>query len=39
MEEQSVSGGGEVELIQHQPADSTIHRVLQQNGMGTLWNT
>ncbi len=31
VEEQSVSGSWEVKLIQHQPADSSVHRVLQQH--------
>lgn len=30
VEEQSVSGSWEVKLIQHQPADSSVHRILQQ---------
>lgn len=39
VEEQSISGGWEVKLIQHQPADPSIHRVLKEDGMGTLWDT
>lgn len=31
VEEQSVSGSWEVKLIQHQPADSSVHRILQQH--------
>lgn len=31
VEEQSVRGSWEIELIQHQPADSSVHRVLQQH--------
>lgn len=39
VEEQGVSGSWEVKLIQHQPADSSVHRVLQQDRMGALWDT
>lgn len=39
VEEQSVCGSWEVKLIQHEPADPSIHRVLQQHWMGALWNT
>lgn len=39
VEEQGVSGSREVKLIQHQPADSSVHRVLQQDRMGALWDT
>lgn len=39
VEEQSVSGSWEVKLIQHQPADPSVHRVLQQHRMRALWNT
>lgn len=39
VEEQSVSGSWEVKLIQHQPTDPSIHRILQQHWMGALWDT
>lgn len=38
MEEQSVSGSWEVKLIQHQPADASVHRILQQHRVGALWD-
>lgn len=39
VEEQGVGGSWEVKLIQHQPADSSVHGVLQQDRMGTLRDT